>query len=342
LGTVVAVAAVLVGPFTVRCAREWGTVTGDPGARIIALGRHDPAAVGMNAARIAASVLATGSDRIDRRTGDALDRLAAAMHLPARDTTLTFTGLPFQMPAPRHPDEDHSAYPIQALAVLCGVGIGLCGRRRPPQIRGYAAAVALALLLTAALVAWQPWINRLILPTFVAGAPLVGWAVGHRWLTGRRWVAGLLAVVVLVGYRQAAVALWYGQPRPLGGTESVLAVDRDRIRYVRGRDRQAGYQAAAALLAASGARRIGLVQSNVGWEYAWWEGPRRYGGHPELVSLTSVLPRHPAPRAASVDAIVCTLDSARCRSWLPGGWRAVDYRGVTVMLRSPYPRTGAP
>ncbi|MEN3310097.1 MAG: hypothetical protein V7603_6299 [Micromonosporaceae bacterium] len=341
---VVALTAALAGPFTARCAREWGTPTGDPGAQIIALGRHDPAAVGVNAARIAASVLATGSARLNRETGAALDALAAALHLPARDAALTFTGLPFEVPTPRHPDEDHSAYPIQAMAVLGGVAFGLFGRRRTAQVRGYAGAAALALLLTAALVAWQPWINRLVLPTFVAGVPLVGWAASHlrdsrsRSLGAdpRRPVAAMLAALVLLaGYRQAVAALWYGQPRPLGTKESVLAVGRDRVRYVRARDRQAGYEAAAARLAASGARRIGLVQSNVGWEYAWWEGPRRYGAHPALVSLTSVLPRHPPASVASVDAIVCTLDTARCARWLPGGWYAIAYRGVSVLLPGP-------
>jgi hypothetical protein len=380
---VVALTALLAGPFTARCAREWGTPTGDPGAQIIALGRHDPAAVGVNAARIAASVLATGSARLNRETGAALDALAAALHLPARDAALTFTGLPFEVPTPRHPDEDHSAYPIQAMAVLGGVAFGLFGRRRTAQVRGYAGAAALALLLTAALVAWQPWINRLVLPTFVAGVPLVGWAASHlgehsrsrslaeastpnaalgehsrsrslaeastpaaalgehsrsRSLGAdpRRPVAAMLAALVLLaGYRQAVAALWYGQPRPLGTKESVLAVGRDRVRYVRARDRQAGYEAAAARLAASGARRIGLVQSNVGWEYAWWEGPRRYGAHPVLVSLTSVLPRHPPASVASVDAIVCTLDTARCARWLPGGWYAIAYRGVSVLLPGP-------
>jgi hypothetical protein len=344
---VVAVTAVLAGPFTVRCAREWGTPAGDPAARIIALGRHDPAAVGVNAARIAVSVLATGSAGLNARTGAALDRLAAGLRLPARDPALTFTGLPFQVPTPRYPDEDRSAYPMQALAVLCGVGLGLLGRRRTAEVRGYAAAAALGLLLTAALVAWQPWINRLVLPTFIAAVPLVGWAAGDlaarlRARGGRRWAAGVLATLVLLaGYREATVALWYGQPRPLAGRDSVLAAGRDRIRYVRGRDRRAAYEAAAARLATSGARRIGVVQSNVGWEYAWWEGPRRYGVRPEVVSLTSVLPRHPAPGIATVDAVVCTLDAVRCARWLPRGWHAVTYRGVSVLLPEPVPLAGS-
>src|SRR5439155_23150761 len=127
-------------------------------------------------------------------------------------------------------------------------------------------------------------------------------------------------------------ALWYGQPRSLGGPDSVLATSREQVRFARARDRRVAYDAAAAALAASGARRIGLVQSNVGWEYLWWEGPRRYGARPEVVSLTSVLPRHPAPGRAGVDAIVCTLDSVRCRRWQPDGWRTVEYSGVSVMV----------
>ncbi|HKT06253.1 MAG TPA: hypothetical protein VJT31_42650, partial [Rugosimonospora sp.] len=331
---VAVITVALAGPFTARAAREWGTLTGDPGAKIIALGRHDPAAVTINALRIAATVLATPSAAINGHTTGALNHLAAALHLPARDGRLTFTGLPFTITTLSYPDEDHSPYPIQALAVLAGIGYGL---GRSGKVRGYAGATAAALLLTAALVAWQPWINRLVLPTFVASAPLAGWAAGDlldRWRgrSGYRVVAGGLAVVVLLAGLGAARAVWSGQPRPLGGTGSVLTADREALRYARGRDRRAGYEAAGARLAASGARRIGVLESNVGWDYIWWVELRRHGVNPVLVSLTSVLPRHPPARIGSVDAAVCTLSRTDCARWLPAGWRLTAYPGVSVLL----------
>ena len=54
---------------------------------------------------------------------------------------------------------------------------------------------------------------------------------------------------------------------------------------------------------------------------------------PTIVSLTSVLPRHPAPRMDTVDAVVCTLPADVCTQWTLPGWTAVAYPGVTVLLR---------
>ena len=49
--------------------------------------------------------------------------------------------------------------------------LGLAWRRT----RGYALMVLGALVLTAAIVKWQDWGNRLILPAFAVGTPLAGY-----------------------------------------------------------------------------------------------------------------------------------------------------------------------
>ena len=147
---------------------------------------------------------------------------------------MTFGGMPFGSVALPYPDEDHAAYPIQALAVLVALGLGLV-RRRP-----YAFAVAASLLVTAALIAWQPWINRLILPTFVAGTPLVGWAADRFLARWRRAGPVLVAAVVLVAGARAGYTVWAGQPRPLGTANSVLTLPR-RLAALR-RDPWAAYE----------------------------------------------------------------------------------------------------
>jgi hypothetical protein len=318
---ILAVAALLAGPFTIRAALEWDDPAGDPAVQAIALGRHDPAAVTVNGVRIAATVLSTPSDAVNSGMVRAADGMADLLHIKADDPRLVFGGGRFTSVAPPYPDEDHAAYPIQALAVLVAVGIGIL-RRRP-----YAVAAAASLVLTAALIAWQPWVNRLILPTFVAGAPLVGQLA----VRSRRAIVAVTAVVLVAG-TQAAYTVWAGQPRPLGTVNSVLAVSREQDRYVRERDREAPYQAAAQRVAASGARRVGLIQSNVGWEYAWWVELRRAGVRPVIVSLDSALRKHPAQGFATVDVALCTLDAPDCARRAPPRWTVVGYPGVSVLL----------
>jgi hypothetical protein len=338
LGTavVVVVALLVAGPFLVRAQREWGSPLGDPDLRGIALGRHDPAALTVNGVRIAATVLGTTSDAVNARMVESVDGLSHALHIADTDPLLTFGGAPFAPVALPFPDEDHSAYPIQALAVLVALGVALLGRRRPALVRGYAGAAALSLLLTAALLAWQPWINRLILPTFVAGTPLVGWAADRFLGTGRRWRPVLVSVLVLVVGVRGAYAVWAGQPRPLGTVNSVLAIPREHGRYVRARGLEEAYRQAAQRIAASGgATRVGLLQNNVALEYPWWVELRRAGADPVVVSLTSVLPHHPAPGIGTVDAALCTLAPPDCTQWTPAGWTTVSYPGVTVLLAPP-------
>jgi hypothetical protein len=310
---IVAVAALLAGPFTLRAAGEWGDPAGDPAVQAIALQRHDPAAVAVNGARIAATVL--------RLPSGPVNGFGELLGVRRDDPRLIFGAPEFTSVALPYPDEDHEPYPIQALAVLVAIGIALI--RKSP----YAVAAAVSLVLTAALIAWQPWVNRLILPTFVVGAPLVGWA-----LPKKPRAAAIAVVVVLVASAQAAYTVWAGQPRPLGTVNSVLAVSREHGRYVRERDREAPYQAAAQRVAASGARRVGLIQSNVGWEYAWWVELRRAGVQPTIVSLDSALPKHPAPDIGTVDVALCTLDAADCARRAPQGWTVVAYPGVSVLL----------
>ena len=320
-------AALVAGPFLVRSQQEWGNPLGDPDMRSIALGRHDPAAITINGVRVAATVLATTSGTVNAHVVGAVDGLAHWLHIRDADPRMTFGGMPFGPVALPYPDEDHAAYPIQALAVLVALGLGLV-RRRP-----YAVAVAASLLVTAALIAWQPWINRLILPTFVAGTPLVGWAADRLLARWRRAGPVLVAVVVLVAGVRAGYTVWAGQPRPLGTANSVLTIARQHGRYVRARDLEGPYRQAAQRIAASGATRVGLLQTNVGLEYPWWIELRRAGAAPTIVSLTSVLPRHPAPRMDTVDAVVCTLPADVCTQWTLPGWAAVAYPGVTVLLR---------
>ena len=98
--------------------------------------------------------------------------------------------------------------------------------------------------------------------------------------------------------------------------------------------------AAAQRISATGARRVGLLQSSIGFEYLWWVELRRAGLDPTIVALDSVLPKHPPAGIDSVDAALCTLDAASCAQRAPARWTVVEYPGVSVLLSPAAARRG--
>ncbi|WP_186315708.1 hypothetical protein [Catellatospora sichuanensis] len=322
---VLAVAALLVGPFLARTYHEFGTVLGAPHLHdSITMQQHDPASIGVNALRIGHTALDTPLGALNRAGATTINGIAAALGVDANAREITFGRTTFPVPA-WYPDEDRVAAPLQGTLALLAAGFCLVRPRRftdrPQLLRGYVGAVALALLLYVSIVKWQPWGNRLILFTLILAAPLIGlWldqvlARKHR-LSGRVVIAGL-AVVAL----SATLTIGYGFPRRLVGTGAVSATDALDTRFLRRPQWKDDFVAVSAAIEASGARRIGLVQQNDNWEYPWWVLLRGR----VFVPLQSVFASRPPADPHSVDAIVCTGDMQVCRHHLPTGWVLVEH-----------------
>ncbi|GAB3655224.1 hypothetical protein GCM10028833_29570 [Glycomyces tarimensis] len=331
---VLALALVVVGPFLARMQSEFGSPLGPPMLReSIGVQSADPRLIAVNGLRIAHTALDTPLRPISDAAAAGIEAFADLLGVDVNDPDATFGDSAFPVPA-WYPDEDRAAFPLTGLAVL--VGAAWCFAKGPGLRRAYVAALGIAALLVCATVAWQPWINRLLLFLVVLGAPVAGLlaaALGRR-LVERRRKAVAWAVLGTFGVTASLAGLLtvaYGYPRRLTGAWSVFTMTDDEERFVRRLEWLPQYEEAAAAVGDSGAETVGLVQGNDSWEYPWWvmlpEGT-------ELLALQSVVPGREPADVADVDAIVCAEDLEECESFVPEGWEFHDLGTVGYAVPS--------
>ncbi|MEV4758761.1 hypothetical protein AB0J86_27185 [Micromonospora sp. NPDC049559] len=176
---ILAVAAVITGPFLLRVYAEFGNPLGPPRLReSIPMQRHDPASILVNAARIGHTALDTPLAPLRSASASAIEDGAGLIGVDPQDRAITFGTSTFPVPA-WYPDEDRVSFPIAGSLALVGGLIALARPRRvtaryPGALRAYAAVVTVAVLLYTATIKWQPWGNRLLLFALVLAAPLAG------------------------------------------------------------------------------------------------------------------------------------------------------------------------
>jgi hypothetical protein len=348
---VLGIIAALTGPYMSRVYSEFGHPLGPDYLRnSITMQRHDPAALVVNGARQAQTLLDTPVPFLSDRAAGGVDALARALGVDPSDPSITFDHTVFPSEA-WYPSEDKAAYPVQALimmfgAVVCLVRPALGGvREATGRCRAYASAVGVGLVLHTGTVKWQPWGNRLFLYLVVLAAPLAGLmlaavldAASHRARAaatapgagarvrrsdGRALLAGFVTATLVVGGVAGALSALYGWPRRLVGSQSALVLDDWRGRFVTRPAWADQYTEVAAVVRDSGAQYIGIVQENDTWEYPWWLLLRGR----ELVAMHSMLPHHP-PNYPRLDAIVCAGSEQTCRDTVPSGWRMRMYGEV--------------
>lgn len=321
---VLALAVVIVGPFLARMQVEFGSPLGPPMLReSIGVQTADPRLLAVNGLRIAHTALDTPVRPVAEVFAAGIEGFAGLLGVDVNDPRITFVSTAFPVES-WYPDEDRAAFPLTGLAVLAGAVWFL--RKGPGLRRAYVAVLALAVVLLCATVAWQPWINRLVLFLVVLGAPVAGIAVaalaarlaGRGAERRRRAVAwGLIGTLAAVASLAGVLTVAYGYPRRLTGTWSVFALSDVEERFVRRLEWLPEYEEAAAAVAGSGAETVGIVQGNDSWEYPWWvllpEGT-------ELVALQSVVPGRPPAEVADVDAVVCAEDLEECETLVPDSW----------------------
>ncbi|NUR71569.1 MAG: hypothetical protein HOU81_12180 [Hamadaea sp.] len=328
---ILAIAAVLCAPFYYRNYQVFGSPLGS--SRLtdsVPMQRHDPAAILVNGLRIGQTALDTPVAPLSDAVAAAIEGVSRAVGVDPQDRDITFGVTTFPVVA-WYPDEDRVSLPIQGVLALLGMLFGLIRPNRFTQSRrllqAYISMIAMAGLLYAATVKWQPWGNRLIVFALVLAAPVAG-----LWLDkamARRWPMRLTVVTIVVAALSATLAVGYGFPRRLVGKGSVFTTSPVDTRFLRRPQWTGDFRWARDQIEASGARRIGLVQQNDNWEYPWWVLlPGR-----EFVAMQSVVPQRPPARPDEVDAIVCTGDLVVCRKIVPKDWTLTTHGYVAYAHR---------
>ncbi|WP_026928687.1 hypothetical protein [Glycomyces tenuis] len=317
---VLALALLIVGPFLARMQAEFGSPLGPAMLReSIGVQTADPRLIAVNGLRIAHTAFDTPVRPLADALADGIGAFAGLIGVDVNDPDATFGSTTFPTAA-WYPDEDRAAFPLIGLATLLGAAWFLW--KGPGLRRAYAGALAAAFVLLCATVAWQPWINRLVLFLVVLGAPVAGIlavSLGRRLIERRRKAVawGLLGTLAVIASLAGLLTVAYGYPRRLTGAWSVFALNDHEERFVRRLEWLPQYEEAAAAIAASGAETVGIVQGNDSWEYPWWvllpEGT-------ELVALQSIVPGRAPAEVADVDAIVCAEDLDECATLVPGSW----------------------
>jgi len=257
-----------------RNASVYGSPLG-PGAEgdrlelTYAMERHDPPALASNAVRNVALHLGTPAPAVNGRLGAAIRGAHAALGVDASDSSTTWMGLPFHVPAlSRH--EDEAGNPLHLLLAVAALG-ALVARRRvvAREQWAYTGALAAGAALFVATLKWQPWGSRLQLPLFVLAAPLVAVALARVAPPRALRVAGALLLAAAVPWLVA------GTPRPLVGRGSVLTTPRTTQYFANWSSLAAPYAQVARALRAAGCRDVGFVGGWNAYDYPLWALLRR-------------------------------------------------------------------
>jgi hypothetical protein len=260
-----------------------------------------------------------GYDIDDRRTSLGFTAWAA----PSGPTTESYS---FWLPT-LVPYENLTANPIHFLLIIAAVCVFLFVKPRNAQAAALTLCIVAAFLVFCALVKWQVWNSRLLLPLFVLSAPAV--AVAAEDAVGRRGIVPASALLL------AAALPWVllNQTRPLlaldllpqrlrpaveSGSgkwiahyrQSVLTESRSSLMFREWPEMRGPFEGAAGFVASCGCRRVGLFLAPQAWEYPLWDMLKR-GPTPPIIEHFAVPEapgfgkfKRPTP-AFSPDCIIC-------------------------------------
>lgn len=224
-----------------------------------------PAVVISNLVRNAAVQLPTTEPKVAAVTQGIVVAVHDAIGADLNDPRSTWPGSVFKVPALHH-HEDFAGNPWHFLLAVVTAAALLVHPvlRRNREARWLLFSAAVGLVLFCAILKWQPWHSRLLLPFFVLAAPLGGYVLVKAI---PRWAAYCATVALL------SCAMPYAlnnESRPLLGKDSILVASRENL-YFRNRPQIEGdYRRGAGDIAAQSCRDIGLVIGMETWEYPLW------------------------------------------------------------------------
>jgi hypothetical protein len=253
------------------------------------------------------NVLRNGSEQLGARSqswNEGVFRLVVGAHrwmgIDPDDPATTWHGAVFT--PPRNANHEANSPNRWQVAILMVAAVTLAARGRRERGRlVYLAALVCGFLAFCAYLKWQPFSARLVLPLFVASAPLVG--VIGQW---RRWFAAAICLFLLGNARLPALENWV---RPLRGPRSVLDTPRDRQYFadMTQWNDEGAYRRAVDLLAGSKCDVVGIDIADFQLEYPLQAllRERRPGVQFVHTGVQNASARYAEPVAARPCAVAC-------------------------------------
>jgi hypothetical protein len=274
-------------PNFVRQTRTYGSPlgpteeAGDPGDPSAHYGNtmHTPAVLVSNAVRDVMLELQTPW----AQPNQVLESAAIAIHrwigMDPADPRTTWPKLHLQTFTDAWQSDNFSGNPVHFLIATVAVMIGLAGwRGRDWQIAAYAAAILCGFVIFCAMLSWNYWLTRLLLPLMALSMPLAGLLIARPL---RGWLAFGLAIVVL-GLSVPIVGT--SLSHPLIGPEAYYRNPR-LIQYYYMWAGEYGYRIQQSILDSATQERFSSLGIRVGHddtEYALWMALRARGLRPRI------------------------------------------------------------
>ncbi len=262
-----------------------------------------------NGLRNLSEQLGARSPEWNRAVFRAVLRAHRAMGLNPQDPDTTWPGSRYEPPL--NANHEANANNRWHLLLLAIAGTAALLTRRREWI-WYGTALLAGFALFCFYLKWQPYLARLELPLFVAGAPLAAscfdWdaALSRRWRTGGAILAALVCWFLVDTARRPALENW---TRPLKGPRSLLVTARDNNYFsdMVQWDNQASYLDAIDRTAHSGCQMVGIDISRNQLEYPFQALLRERNPNVRFlhVGVENVSARYAPPQPVRPCAVLC-------------------------------------
>ena len=299
---------ILNGPQWWRNLEFSGRITGPPSAQEDGRYRWTNERFGVrttvsNALRHGSQQLAGRAPSWNRGVFAAVLAIDRRLGIDPDDPATTWPGTRFSPPVnSNHEADAPNRWHFLLLLALLGASVA----RREWLV--YALGIVLAFAAFCAVLKYQPFAGRLLLPLFVLGAPLFGALVAR--LRPAILAAVLQAALCLILFDQTRHALFENWTRPLRGPASILRTPRN-ANYFRDMQqfevRAADYERTAELLADAPCGEAGIDNEMFQLEYPLMvllrqRNPRIHFSHSGVANASA---RYAVPGQAQPCAVVC-------------------------------------
>lgn len=197
----------------------------------------------------------------------AIEKVHSIFHWNASDPKSTFDGITFGVTHPAYQlHEDSAGNPLHTIMLLVALALVISSKQMPDRrlLLLYSASLIVGFLLFSAVLKWQPWHSRLLLPLYVAGSAFVACAFNKL---PSKWNTALISLLLL--YSVPYVLL--NPNKNVLGDENIFVASRN-ANYFRGVPNYfQSYKNAVEFFDKNRASRIGVVADDTSWcEYPLW------------------------------------------------------------------------